>query len=114
MIDTTMYAANFEEAKKMMETSAKEISPEFFADEGNMKVIYTSLVMSAIDKFGLFERKILEELTGLELETNEKLYDYLASVLKFNRDKAMEYSFALIVQNGDVDILMKAIKDGGV
>jgi hypothetical protein len=111
MLNEEMYFKDWEEATKYMNEHPDPTQAEVV---GDMKVVYSSVIVAMVTDTSLLGRMMLEELTGLELETNEQLYDYLIKSITLDREKALKFGIATVAMAGGMDEIMDTLAEVGI
>jgi len=103
-----MYFKDWNEATTFMENNdPREVDTE------DMRIVYSSVLVSMVTDTSLLGRMVLEELTGLDLDSNENLYDYFSKNIKLDKQKAMKYGITVVAQSGglsDIEEMLKEFK----
>lgn len=91
---------NFEEAKEAIQNVKGE-------EQVDDTMIYTSVLVSFVFEANIFHRKILGNLTGLDLDTDEQLYSYLVRAIDLDKDTAADYTLAFMATQISLEDLKK-------
>jgi hypothetical protein len=111
MLNEEMYFKDWEEATKYMNEHPDPTQEEVILD---MKVVYSSVIVAMVSDTSVLGRMVLEELTGLKLETNDQLYDYLAKTITLDREKALKFGLATLAESGGMDEIMDVLSEVGI
>ncbi len=103
MINQELYAPNWAEATKLV---GEDFIPAEVGSPESMFRVYTSTLVAIVTDSSMLNREFLSDITGLDLDSNEKLYDYLTKTIEMSPKKALSYGLTLVAQNGDLDIMM--------
>lgn len=106
------YYFTYDEIVEKVETKEPpELIGEFSKD--SVKLGYSTLIFGIVNDMDVINRKVLGNLTGLDLMEKEKLYDYLTITLSLNTTDVVEWSIAMLVSKDSdfiPDLIAQAFK----
>jgi len=106
MIGDKFLSTNYEEAVELID----KVKPS--KETANVEVTNTAIVLAIISAMNPISRKLLSELTGINLSSNHNLYDYIVKSVDFgSKEKTLEWSIYLTTAAMNSEQLRDFVED---